>query len=253
MPAFTIRSRPGPVASVLLWAVLLVTGACTHARLPAEEARATPAARVAAESFAMLHDGGMPLGSAVAIAPGRIVTNAHVLRGRKPMDRLFVRRGDGAAEGEARLLAISDRMDLAVLSIPPGLFVPAPLAEGPPVPGTRVWAIGAPSAGPAIAAGPVEVPALHLHGYGPGFTTRIGALMGYSGGPVLDGDGVVLGLVTALPQANSAAPVLALLTGLDLDGLLQGTKGREVFALSIAAVRAEADQLAPWSRSFASR
>ncbi|HEV7266536.1 MAG TPA: serine protease [Falsiroseomonas sp.] len=229
--------RPACFAALLAVALL---GAC--ARLPAEEARGTPAESVAAQGFAQLSATGMPVGSAVAIAPDRLLTNAHVVPAG--IESLGFRRGDGAAGGTARLLARSDRMDLAVLEIPPGLMRPVAVAEAPPEAGQRLWALGAPSAGPAVAAGEVVRPAATLAGHGPGFTAQLGALLGYSGGPALDGQGRLLGLVTALPQPG-AAPLLAALSGMDLDGLARGRAGREVFLLSIEAALAEAERIAP--------
>jgi S1-C subfamily serine protease len=70
------------------------------------------------------------------------------------------------------------------------------------------------------------------------------ALLGYSGGPAVDGEGRLVGVVTALTQPG-AAPLLAALSGLDLDGLVRGSAGREVFLLSAEAVLREAARLAP--------
>jgi hypothetical protein len=241
LPGLRSRGATRNMRLPVLLLMLPLLAAC--ARLPMTEARGTPVAWVAAESFARLHDGLTPLGSAVAIGPELLATNAHVLRGGSftPGALLDFTRGDGAVSGRARLLAVSGRMDLALLRIPRGALQPAPLAEAAPSAGQPVWAAGAPSAGPAVAAGFIERPALRLPGSGPGFTARIGALMGYSGGPVVDGEGQVLGLVTALPRPG-AAPVMALLTGLDLDGLVRGGT-REIFVLSIGALREEADLL----------
>lgn len=235
-----VAQAPSRLLPGLLLVTLALLGAC--ARLPAGEARGTPAESAAARSFAQLSSLGVPLGSAVAIAPDRLLTNAHVLPAGT--ESLRFRRGDGAVGGEARVLAISDRMDLAVLAIPPGAMQPAPVAAGPPVAGQRIWAVGAPSAGAAVAEGPVVRPAATLPGHGPGFTARLGALLGYSGGPALDEGGRLTGLVTALPQPG-AAPLLAALSGMDLDGLARGRAGREVFLLSIDAAIAEAARIAP--------
>lgn len=216
---------------------IAVFGAC--ARLPAEEARGTPAEAVAAQGFAQLSATGVPLGSAVAIAPNRLLTNAHVIP--EGVTDLAFRRGDGAVAGTARLLARSDRMDLAVLAVP-AVFAPAPPAEAPPRQGAPVWAAGAPAAGPAVVAGQVMQPAATLPGHGSGFTARLGALLGYSGGPALDAEGRLLGLVTAVPQPG-AAPLLAALSGVDLDGIARGE--REVFLLGISEALAEAGRIAP--------
>jgi S1-C subfamily serine protease len=197
------------------------------------------AGAVAAQGFASLSTTGLPLGSAVAIAPDRLLTNAHVIPERG--SQLSFRRGDGAASGPARLLARSDRMDLAVLEVP-AVFAPAHPAKAPPREGAAIWAAGSPAAGPAVVAGRVARAEMLLPGHGPGFTARIGALLGYSGGPALDGQGRLLGLVTAVPQPG-AAPLLAALSGVDLDGLLR--TDREVFLIGIAEALAEADRIAP--------
>jgi hypothetical protein len=123
--------RFAPILAPILALALL--GAC--ARLPAEEARGTPAESVAAQGFASLSVTGVPLGSAVAIAPDRLLTNAHVVPPGN--ESLGFRRGDGAVGGTATLLARSDRMDLAVLAIPTGLMRPVALAEPRPAPASR--------------------------------------------------------------------------------------------------------------------
>lgn len=235
-PAFMKQLRRLLPLLVLLPGLL---GAC--ARLPAEAARGTPAEAVAARGFALLSAQGMPLGSAVAIAPGLLVTNAHVIPAGT--ERLAFTRGDGAVRGEVLLAGRSDRMDLALLTIQPGLVEPVPLAATPPRAGQILWAAGAPAAGPAVAAGEVVRPAALLAGHGPGFTARMQALLGYSGGPAVDAGGRLVGLVTALPQPG-AAPLLAALSGVDLDGLTRGPGGREVFLLSAPAAAEEARRLA---------
>jgi hypothetical protein len=58
----------------------------------------------------------------------------------------------------------------------------------------------------------------------------------------MDVQGRLLGLVTALPQPG-AAPLLAALSGVDLDGLARGE--REVFLLGIGDALAEAARIAP--------
>jgi S1-C subfamily serine protease len=235
VPGFPPRS---PLLVALLAALLL--GAC--ARLPAGEAHGTPAATVAAEGFAQLSVIGLPAGSAVAVAPDRLLTNAHVVP--EGASVIGFRRGDGTLAGEARVIARSDRMDLAVLAVPPG-FRPVPVAPAPAA-GAMLWAVGAPTAGPALAAGRVLDPAMDLPGHGPGFTAQLGALAGYSGGPALDRQGRLAGIVTALPRPG-LAPLLTALSGMDLDGLARGAAGREVFLLSADAAMAEARRLAPFS------
>ena len=239
VPSRLAAGVPSRLAAGVCLALLLL-GGC--ARLPAEEARATPAAAAAAWGFAALSAHGAPLGAAVAVAPGRLLTSAHLLPAG--IERLQARRGDGQAVVEAVVLARSVAIDLAVLAVPPGSFEPVPIHTAPLLAGERLWALGAPSAGAALAIGRVERPAVQMLGRGPGFIARIAALMGYSGGPALDGQGRLRGLVTALPEPG-AAPLLAMLTGMDLDGIARAQTGREVFFLSIAAATAESERIAP--------
>jgi len=176
------------------------------------------------------------------VAPGRLLTSAHIL----PADGapLRARRGDDRASVPAVVLARSATLDLAVLEVPDGAFDPVALDEGPMRPGERVWAIGAPAAGPALAAGRVARPNIAMTGRGQGFTARLAALMGYSGGPVLDGEGRLHGLTTALLRPG-AAPILAALSGLDLDGLSPESVNRKFFVLSIGAAMVEYRQIVP--------
>jgi S1-C subfamily serine protease len=220
--------------------VVLLALLCACARLPAEEARGSPVEAVAARSFALLSLHGMPLGSAVALAPGLLVTSAHVVP--PGADRLAFTRGDGAMGGEAVLVGRSQRMDLAVLAVPPGFLAPVSSAPDAPRPGQRLWAVGAPAAGSALAEGQVVSAAAWLADHGTGFIARMPALFGYSGGPAVDGEGRLVGIVTALTQPG-VAPLLVAFSGLDLDGLARGSAGREVFLLGAAAVTEEARRI----------
>ncbi|WP_419896316.1 S1 family peptidase [Roseomonas sp. USHLN139] len=202
------------------------------------EARGTPAERIAATGFAVLQQEGAARGSAVGFGSDAVLTCAHVL-GRQEQG-FSLRRGDGA-EAAATLVGRSARMDLAVLRVAPGFLDAPPVRPGPlPSAGEAVWAAGAPGFGAAIAAGRVEAPDAEMPGYGRGFTARLPALMGYSGGPVVDRQGRLLGLTAALPEGGRAA-LLALLTGADLDGMLR--RDRQVFVLSIHRAQAEAARL----------
>ena len=81
-----------------------------------------------------------------------------------------------------------------------------------------------------------------LADHGIGFTARMPALLGYSGGPAVDGEGRLVGIVTALTQPGMA-PFLVALSGFDLDGLARGRSGREVFLLGAVAVMEEARRI----------
>ncbi len=232
-----------PIPRALLFLLLLPAGC---AGLPAEQAAGTPAGRIAADSLVSLQAHGISVGAAVAVpcAPCGgvvLVTNGHVLR--QAGGALEIRRGDGGEAAPARVIATSSRMDLAVLRAPEGFALPAQAAPALPGPGARVWAVGPQGLGRALAQGQVARPSLRMRDFGAGFTARMGALMGFSGGPVVDRAGRLVGLTTALTEPGHA-PVLAALTGVDLDGILQGDR-REVFVLSIHAIEEELRRMAP--------
>nr|WP_245215133.1 serine protease [Pararoseomonas indoligenes] len=214
------------------------------AGLPAREAAGTPIAPLVGTGFATLHAdaGGAPgflLGSAVAVAPGWVACASHALpRGAAAV---WLRRGDGAPARRAAVLARSRRMDLSILSDEGGLLSPASLAEEAVEVGDPVWVAGMLGIGAGMASGVVEIPDAILPRFGHGFTTRMAALMGYSGGPVVGRDGRLHGLVSALPDGGSA-DALAWLSGMDLGGLAGG-RGRWIFILSIQQVAEEAKRI----------
>jgi len=222
----------GMVAGTLGLPALLAGCAAPAARL----AQGTPAEQITAASFATLQCNGLTRGGVVGFDARHVLTCAHVLDGAPSA---LLRRADGA-EATGRLVARSGRMDLAVLQVAPGFLAPAGRAEDPPRRGERVWAAGAPSIGSAVAQGHVEAPDAEMPGFGRGFTARMPALMGYSGGPVVDEEGQLLGLTAALPQPG-AAGALAFLLGADIDGLAQSN--RQVFVLSIRRAEREAQRL----------
>lgn len=202
------------------------------------QALGMPGEEIAATGFATLQSASGLRGAAVAFDDTLALTCAHLLPAQP--GPLLLRRGDGLREAPAELLARSPRMDLAVLRIPAGLLRAPPRAVAAPRSGAPVWAAGAPSLGPGIAQGHVEAPDAEMPGFGRGFTARMPVLMGYSGGPVVDASGHLLGLTSALPQPG-AAGLLALLSGADLDGLAGGD--RQVFVLDIRRAAIEARRL----------
>jgi S1-C subfamily serine protease len=231
-----IRRQWSAIKTTLLLG-LMALGACAGS--PAEQAAGTPAAQVASQSLVSLQAQGVSVGAAVAVDEGRLITNAHVLR--QAGNELWLRRADGGEAVPARVVAISPRMDLAVLEAPAGFVRPAPLAEEEMRSGQRVWALGPQGLGRSMAAGRVARPQVVMHRFGPGYTAGLGVLMGFSGGPVVDERGRVTGLTTALPEPG-ATPALAMLTGVDVAGFLDGDR-RQVFVLCIRAAMEEAARM----------
>jgi len=227
------------VSARLAPVLLLVLASLACAPLPTIQAEGTPAARVARESLASLQAGGVSLGAGIAVDDRHLLTNAHVIR--QAGGPVSVRRADGGAEAPAALVGTSPRMDLAVLRLPVGFLRPASLAPDIPTEGEAVWALGPEGLGRALATGRVARPWIQLRGFGPGFTARLGALMGFSGGPVVDREGQVMGLTTALPDPGGAT-LLAMMTGVDLAGFAEGDR-RQVFILDIREAMEEARRM----------
>lgn len=176
---------------------------------------------------------GQRLGSAIALGNGLIVTAAHV-PGTRP-GRMVVTDRNGQ-RAEARLLARSPRMDLAVLRADGAPGEPARPLLAPLAPGARVSAHGITAAGVGRADGSVLEAAARLDGYGAGLVARLGAVQGYSGGPMLDADGRLVGMTVALRASRLD---LALAAARPAANRTQGAACNEVFAIGTAEIIAE--------------
>ena len=187
---------------------------------------------------------GLVVGSAFLIQDGIAVTNRHVVAGLRRGDTVILQasRPQGATI-TARLLALSPRMDLALLQVPEG-FLPRVAAENAPErPGLAVTAAGIDASqggpGPRLEVdGTVLTPRQEISAFGPGLIARLpGARPGFSGGPLFDRQGRLAGMVTAIRPA--AGIVIA----------SSGTRSRrardtvDAFALRAAEVRAEVRRL----------
>jgi S1-C subfamily serine protease len=145
--------------------------------------------------------GGQDLGSGVIVkADGTVLTALHVVAGA---DRVQVAFADGTT-ANAQVAAARPEQDVAVLAVDarPSVVVPAVLAGPPPV-GAGVFAVGNPLGfRRSLSAGVVS-------GTDRSIVTRGAALSGLiqfdaavnpgnSGGPLLNGAGQVVGIVTGL-------------------------------------------------------
>jgi S1-C subfamily serine protease len=206
---------------------------------PAAAQERTPAR--AALDFHVTVTSGTITGSGFQIADGLAVTNAHVLGAAGPGAeiRLVYRSGRETRHARGRVLAISQRMDLAVVAVAPGLMPVVSSLDAPLEPGRTIRAAGIVAqprgGGPRlelegrIASGPMSLPP-----FGPGRIALMpGIRRGFSGGPVLDADGRLVGMVAAL----RAGPDDIRRAGGD------PLEGREAYVLDAAAVRAEVARL----------
>lgn len=210
---------------------------------PAAGGRASPPLRPLDGHATVLN--GAVVGSAFAIADGIAVTNRHVVAGLQPGDAVvFIASRPGGARAEARLLAVSPRMDLAVLHIPSGLVPVVDTAAAPATAGLVVEAAGIDAGeggdGSLLqAAGIVLDPVETIGAFGPGLIARLpGARPGFSGAALLDTGGHLVGMVTALRSVETVDIVPT--------AGVRARRGRptvEAFALRAAAIRAEVRRL----------
>lgn len=206
-------------------------------------------AAAAGEPGALAHHAtvlnGTLAGSGFAIAGDRVLTNAHVVAGLAPGEMLVLVASEGArAEVLGRLLAVSDRMDLALIAVPAG-FLPAVGPEDAPLgAGLALVAAGVDAGGDEMLprmelAGRLVRAQPRATGFGPGLVARLpGVRPGFSGGPVLDGEGRLVGMIAAirpapvLPQAAASLVTVHRPAGDD-----------EALVLPAGAIRAEAERL----------
>lgn len=165
------------------------------------------------------------------------MTNAHVLHGRQPGDAVVLLTSGTHDRVEVRVRAISHRMDLALLDVPADLMPAVIPAPGDAAAGQQAVAAGVDAGGPAWpgplseAAGEVTDPAIDLAAFGSGLILRMPrARPGFSGGPLFDAQGRLLGMVSAIRTGTAA-------------GGFGGRDETEAFALGAQAIRAEAARL----------
>jgi S1-C subfamily serine protease len=230
----------GTTALALVTAGIVAAGFVAPIVAPVGPAAAEGRLRAGPLAYHATIVNGPITGSGFLIADGIAITNAHVIAETRPgaQVRLIASNGSGR-EAVGRVLAVSRRMDIALVRVPPGFLPVAPAADAPLRRGRSLRAAGviAQGSGPgprleldgAIASEPLLLPP-----YGPGFIASMpGVRRGFSGGPVFDGDGRLAGMIAALRPAPGGA-VSA--TGAPLTGV-------EAFVLGAPVIRAEAARL----------
>jgi S1-C subfamily serine protease len=145
--------------------------------------------------------GWLVRGTGWVVEPGLVVTNAHVVAGESETKV----EDSGGREYEADLVLFDPNLDLALLRVRE-LKAPAlPLADA--IPGQPGAAYGHPGGGaldtkPALVGKTVPTDVSKM--YGPGYARRsvltfLGRIVpGYSGGPLINGGGDVVGVVFAV-------------------------------------------------------
>lgn len=168
--------------------------------LPFDRLSGTPLDHLADNYLAIITGSALfaGTGSALVLRQGLAVTCGHVVAER---GRLTARSRRGLVE--LRVLGRSRRLDLAALAVPDGLG--RPLTIGAAARGQEVWAMGTTTGGLApTAAGRVETERATAwldRRDGPGHAGLMYAAEagpGYSGGPVVDAAGALVGLTEGI-------------------------------------------------------
>jgi serine protease Do len=143
--------------------------------------------------LAVVQDGRRGAGAGVLAGGGLVLTNAHVVRGRHPVQ---VTLADDQTY-PARLVASDPRLDLALLEIPAGGSATAVFSETLPRAGELVFAFGHPWGQRNVLTGGVlsaVTAARTRDGEIPILRADVQLAPGNSGGPLLNAAGEVLGL-----------------------------------------------------------
>lgn len=147
-------------------------------------------------------------GTGVLVADGLVLTAAHVVG-----DAGLVRIDHGATTVTGEVLGVlADGHDVALVAVDAPMSAPLPLAPSPPV-GEPVTLVGIPGGGPrTIVVGERTVLADQVAAAVTGEAIGVDApvTQGFSGGPALDREGTLVGIVVANETATDTALVIAL-------------------------------------------
>jgi S1-C subfamily serine protease len=156
----------------------------------------------------VVHNGHRGAGAGLFVGDGLVLTNNHVIsRGRS-----FKVRLDGDASYEARVLAHDPEVDLALLGIPTNGHPSAVFSKREARPGELVFAYGHPwGQRNVLTAGVLSAvtTARTRRGEIPILRTDVNLAPGYSGGPLLDAAGEVIGINTMIVGGDQSVSVPA--------------------------------------------
>ena len=150
--------------------------------------------------------GGIVFGSGFPVGPGMVLTNAHVVAGTQGTTV----RNVGGRSLNARVVLFDPERDVAILYVPRLALVP--LGEASAHPGTQGAAIGYPGGGPekvspAVVNGEVRAEGRDIYGQNLAvrsiWITQATVLPGNSGGPLVDLNGNVVGVIFAASTSQS--------------------------------------------------
>ncbi|HYM50060.1 MAG TPA: MarP family serine protease [Candidatus Limnocylindrales bacterium] len=170
--------------------------------------------------------GGIVYGSGFPVGPGRFLTNAHVVAGTRNTTIVA-----GGNEYGARVILFDPETDVAILYAPGLRLSPLPMAAAGP--GTQGAAIGYPEGdgekvSPAVIDQEVEAQGRDIYGQNlvtrQIWVTQADVVPGNSGGPLVDLQGRVLGVIFAASTSQPGQSYA--LTDDEIQPDLQAAQGR---------------------------
>jgi tetratricopeptide (TPR) repeat protein len=161
------------------------------------------------------------VGGGVVVAPGLVATNAHVAAGGNP-----VLVSQGGVAWKVSAIRVDPELDLCLLTVPGLPLPPAEAADGMPVAGAPVFALGFPGGrGPVASRGRLR--AIWHYRDGRLLQADVETHPGSSGGGLFDARGRLLGLTTFTAARSPRLSFAVSVSGLEaLEGLPAETPGR---------------------------